>query len=62
MDIDERFGRAREAGYFLLSGLRNGEDEAAIFAFDSSLHMVQPFTTDLDRAAGAGHRASARGA
>src|SRR5262249_45854961 len=45
MDIDERFSRARETGYFLLSGLRSGEDEAAIFAFDSSLHMVQPFTT-----------------
>jgi Ca-activated chloride channel homolog len=52
MDIDERFARARETGYFLLSGLRTGEDEAAIFAFDSSLHMVQPFTTDLDRLKG----------
>ena len=52
MDIDERFGRAREAGYFLLSGLRNGEDEAAIFAFDTSLHLVQPFTNDLDRLRG----------
>jgi VWFA-related protein len=52
MDIDERFARARETGYFLLSGLRSGEDEAAIFAFDSSLHMVQPFTTDLDRLKG----------
>src|SRR5262245_2049867 len=52
MDIDERFARARETGYFLLSGLRTGEDEAAIFAFDSSLHVVQPFTTDLDRLKG----------
>ena len=52
MDIDERFARARETGYFLLSGLSNGEDEAAIFAFDSSLHMVQPFTTELDRLKG----------
>jgi len=52
MDIDERFARARETGYYLLSGLRSGEDEAAIFAFDSSLHMVQPFTTDLDRLKG----------
>ena len=52
MDIDERFARAREAGYFLLSGLRQGEDEAAIFAFDSALHIVQPFTTDLDRLRG----------
>ena len=52
MDIDERYARAKETGYFLLSGLRTGEDEAAIFAFDSSLHMVQPFTTDLDRLKG----------
>jgi VWFA-related protein len=52
MDIDERFSRAREAGYFLLSGLRNGEDEAAIFAFDSALHVVQPFSTELDRLRG----------
>jgi Ca-activated chloride channel homolog len=52
MEIDERYARAREAGYFLLSGLRNGEDEAAIFAFDTALHVVQPFTTDLDRLRG----------
>lgn len=52
MDIDERFSRARETSYFLLSGLRNGEDEAAIFAFDSGLHVVQPFTTELDRLRG----------
>jgi Ca-activated chloride channel homolog len=52
MEIDERFSRARETGYFLLSGLRSGEDEAAIFAFDSGLHIVQPFTNDLDRLRG----------
>jgi Ca-activated chloride channel homolog len=52
MDIDERFSRARETSYFLLSGLRNGEDEAAIFAFDSGLHVVQPFTSELDRLRG----------
>jgi Ca-activated chloride channel family protein len=52
MDIDERFSRARETSYFLLSGLRNREDEAAIFAFDSGLHVVQPFTTELDRLRG----------
>ena len=52
MDVNDRFGRARDQGYFLLSGLRNGEDEAAIFAFDSRLHVIQPFTTDLDRLRG----------
>ena len=44
-------GRATQ-GFFLLSSLRNGEDEAAIFAFDSRLHVVQPFTTDLNRLRG----------
>jgi len=52
MDVNDRFNRAREQGYFLLSGLKNGEDEAAIFAFDSQLHVIQPFTTDLDRLRG----------
>ena len=52
MDVNDRFNRAREQGYFLLSGLRNGEDEAAIYAFDSRLHVVQPFTTDLERLRG----------
>ena len=62
MDVDERFARRARPGYFLLSGLRNGEDEAAIFAFDSSLHMMQPFTTDLDRLKGSGHRLQPAGA
>jgi Ca-activated chloride channel family protein len=52
MDVNDRFGRAREQGYFLLSGLRNGEDEAAVYAFDSRLHVIQPFTTELDRLRG----------
>jgi Ca-activated chloride channel family protein len=52
MDVSDRYDKAREQGYFLLSGLRNGEDEAAIFAFDSRLHVIQPFTTELDRLRG----------
>ena len=52
MDVSDRYDRAREQGYFLLSGLRNGEDEAAIFAFDSRLHVIQPFTNELDRLRG----------
>ena len=52
MDVNDRYNKAREQGYFLLSGLRNGEDEAAIFAFDSRLHVIQPFTTELDRLRG----------
>ncbi len=52
MDVNDRYDKAREQGYFLLSGLRNGEDEAAIFAFDSRLHVIQPFTNELDRLRG----------
>ena len=52
MDVSDRFNRAREQGYFLLSGLRNDEDEAAIYAFDSRLHVIQPFTSDLAKLRG----------
>jgi VWFA-related protein len=48
MDLASKAERAREAAFFLLGGLRSGRDEAAIYAFDSRLHLVQPFTSDLD--------------
>jgi len=48
MDVATKLERAREASYFLLSKLRSGTDEAAIYAFDSRLHLVQPFTTNID--------------
>jgi len=48
MDVASRLERARETAYFLLSNLRSGQDEVAIYAFDKTLHLVQPFTTDLD--------------
>jgi VWFA-related protein len=48
MDVASRLNRARETAYFLLSNLRSGQDEAAVYAFDSALHLVQPFTSDLD--------------
>jgi Ca-activated chloride channel homolog len=47
MDLSERANRAREASYFLLSQLRDGHDEAAIYAFDRRLHLIQPFTSDI---------------
>lgn len=52
MDVAAKLERAREASYFLLTALRSGQDEAAIYAFDSRLHLVQPFTTDIDRLRG----------
>jgi Ca-activated chloride channel family protein len=47
MDVASKAERARDLAFMLLSNLRDGEDEAALYAFDSSLHLVQPFTTDL---------------
>ena len=52
MDLASKLHRARETAFFLLSNLRSGQDEAAIYAFDSKLHLVQPFTTDLDNLRG----------
>jgi len=48
MDVASKAERAREAAFFLLGNLRSGRDEAAIYAFDSTLHLVQPFTSDLE--------------
>ena len=48
MDVGPKLERARDAAFFLLGGLQAGTDEAAIYAFDSTLHVVQPFTTNLD--------------
>jgi Ca-activated chloride channel homolog len=47
MELSTRAERAREASYFLLSQLRDGVDEAAIYAFDSQLHLVEPFTSNI---------------
>lgn len=47
MDVATKAERARDLAFVLLANLRDGEDEAAIYAFDSTLHLVQPFTTDL---------------
>jgi Ca-activated chloride channel family protein len=48
MDVGPKLERARDAAFFLLGGLQTGTDEAAIYAFDSTLHVVHPFTTNLD--------------
>jgi VWFA-related protein len=47
MDVASKTERARDLAFVLLSNLREGSDEAAIYAFDSTLHLVQPFTSDL---------------
>jgi Ca-activated chloride channel family protein len=52
MDVGSKVERARDEAFFLLGSLRSGVDEAAIFAFDSALHIVQPFTSRLDELQG----------
>jgi VWFA-related protein len=46
MNVAERMTAARFAAHHLLSWLEPGRDEAALFAFDSRLHEVAPFTVD----------------
>ncbi|MGE0460142.1 MAG: VWA domain-containing protein [Vicinamibacterales bacterium] len=46
MDVAARFTAAKFAAHHLLSWLEPGRDEAALFAFDSRLHEVAPFTVD----------------
>lgn len=46
MNVAARITAARFAARHLLSWLEPGRDEAALFAFDSRLHEVAPFTVD----------------
>jgi VWFA-related protein len=53
MDLASRALAARFAAHHVLSGLEHGRDEAALFAFDSRLHEVAPFTVDTRALQGA---------
>ena len=53
MDIAERTMAARFAAFHLLSSLDEGRDEAGLFAFDSRLREVAPFTVDTRALKGA---------
>jgi Ca-activated chloride channel family protein len=53
MDGSARSTAAKFAAYHLLSWLQEGRDEAALFAFDSQLHEVAPFTVDTRSLQGA---------
>jgi VWFA-related protein len=52
MRVSAKVAMARQAYDSLLAQLRQGQDEAAVFTFDSSLHERQPFTTDLSKLKG----------
>jgi VWFA-related protein len=47
MRVGPKAAMARQVYDSLLAQLRQGQDEAALFTFDSALHERQPFTTDL---------------
>lgn len=53
MDIAERATAARFAAFHLLSSLDDGRDEAGLFAFDSRLREVAPFTVETRALKGA---------
>jgi VWFA-related protein len=52
MRVSAKVAMARQAFDSLLAQLRQGQDEAAVFTFDSALHERQPFTTDLSKLKG----------
>ena len=53
MRVSGKAAMARQAYASLIAQLRQGQDEAAVFTFDSALHERQPFTTDLSKLKGA---------
>jgi len=53
MRVSGKAAMARQAYASLIAQLRQGQDEAAVFTFDSALHERQPFTTDLSMLKGA---------
>jgi Ca-activated chloride channel family protein len=53
MDTADRATAAKFAAHHLLNQLREGRDEAGLFAFDSRLREVAPFTVDTRALKGA---------
>jgi len=49
MSVGPKIAMARRAFDSVLSQLRSGEDEVALFTFDSAIHERQAFTRDLAR-------------
>ncbi len=49
MRVSEKVAMARQAYGALLAQLRHGQDEVAVFTFDSALHERQPFTSPISR-------------
>ena len=49
MRVSSKMAMARQAFETLVTQLRPGQDELAVFTFDSALHERHAFTTDLGR-------------
>ena len=49
MAMDGNIAHARSVVRSIVGALQPGRDEAALFAFDSGLREIVPFTTELDR-------------
>ena len=49
MQVGTKMTDARSTANFFLSYLRTGQDEAAVFTFDTRLEQVRPYTTDAIR-------------
>jgi len=49
MRVGSKLERASEFAHLLLSTLTEGKDQAALFAFDRTVHVVHDFTSRLDR-------------
>ena len=47
MSVGPKIALARQAFSSLLSQLRDGRDELAVFTFDSAFHERQAFTTSI---------------
>ena len=57
-----KMSRARETANALVAGLKPGADEVALYAFDTALREVRPFSTTFATAHGAWDRTTAYGA
>jgi VWFA-related protein len=53
MRVSAKVAMARQAFGSIVAQLQQGQDEAAVFTFDSALHERQPFTRDLSTLTGA---------
>jgi Ca-activated chloride channel family protein len=57
-----KLGRARETAAMLTTGLKPGADEVALYAFDTGLKQVRPFSTHVTSTHGAWNSTRAFGA